>query len=350
MSASTPVSPPAPAAARPLRHVTSGGTRVYTLNVPAFPHFAANVFVVVRGEPARPTYSALVDTGGSHEASTAALDAGLDAIRRESGEALSWETLSRVVVTHPHPDHVAGLPFVRSRTGAPIAAFEGAIQTIEHPQGDPVARQADMEEHIRWLGLTGGGTEAEYAERLRRRARNAMLPEAVKVQTPLQDGDVLDDVFTVIHTPGHEGSQICLRVDDLLLSADHLLPRNSPPLMPERFQRGAGLRHYLASLDRIETLDGVNVALGGHDGPMHDWKGRVQSLRDRYDDKLRAVLEAAAEPLTVHTLTHALHPRLRPLQAILLLDQTAALAEYLAERGELIETRRADGAALFVRS
>ena len=90
--------------------------------MPAFPHFAANVFLVVRGERAAPTYTALVDTGGSHEASTAALEAGLDTIRREYGEALGWDTLNRVVVTHPHPDHVAGLPFVRSRTNAPIAA------------------------------------------------------------------------------------------------------------------------------------------------------------------------------------------------------------------------------------
>ncbi|MDV6373071.1 MBL fold metallo-hydrolase [Deinococcus arenicola] len=345
-STSTPVSVPAVAA----RHVTSGGTRVYTLTVPAFPHFAANVFVVVRGEAAAPTYTALIDTGGSHEASTAALDAGLDAVRSEYGEAVAWDTLSRVVITHPHPDHVAGLPFVHSRTAAPVAAHEWAVATIQNPAGDPVKRQADMEDHLLWLGLTGGGTEAEYAERLRRRARNTMLPEAVEIQTPLKDGDVLDNIFTVIYTPGHEGSQVCLRVDDLLLSADHLLPRNSPPLMPERFQRGAGLGHYLDSLDRIEALEGVSVALGGHDGPMHDWKGRIQNLRDRYDDKLRAVLNAAAEPITIHDLTHALNPRLRAVQAILLLDQTAALVEYLVGRGQLVETRREDGAALVVRT
>ncbi|CAM3543936.1 Metallo-beta-lactamase domain-containing protein [Deinococcus saxicola] len=346
MSAPVPTSPPAVAA----RHVTSSGTRVYTLTVPAFPHFAANVFVVVRGGPDAPQYTALVDTGGSHEASTAALEAGLDAVRSEYGEALSWDTLGRVVITHPHPDHVAGLPFVRSRTEAPIAAHEWAVPTMQNPAGDPVTRQAEMEAHIRWLGLNGDGTEAEYAERLRRRARNAMLPEAVEVQTPLKDGDVLDDIFAVIHTPGHEGSQVCLRVDDLLLSADHLLPRNSPPLMPERFQRGAGLGHYLKSLDRIEALEGVTVALGGHDGPMQNWKGRVQNLRDRYDDKLRAVLDAAAGPITIHDLTHALHPRLRAIQAILLLDQTAALAEYLVARGELLETRQEDEAALFVKA
>ncbi len=347
---SAPTSSPVQAPAVAARHITSGGTRVYTLNVPAFPHFAANVFVVVRGQPGAPEYTALVDTGGSHEASTAALEAGLAAIRQQSGEAVSWDTLSRVVVTHPHPDHVAGLPFVRTRTNAPVAAHEGAVQTIEQPQGDPETRQAEMEDHIRWLGLTGGGTEAEYAGRLRRRARNTMLPEAVRVQTPLQDGDVLDGVFTVIHTPGHEGSQICLRVDDLLLSANHLLPRNSPPLMPQRFQRGAGLQHYLASLSHIEALEGVTVALGGHDGPMPEWRSRIQQLRDRYDDKLRAVLEATAEPITLHDLTHALHPRLKSVQAILLLDQTAALAEYLVGREELLEIRREDGAALFKRA
>ncbi|MBZ9751856.1 MBL fold metallo-hydrolase [Deinococcus sp. HMF7604] len=326
------------------RHLTAGGTRVYTLPLRAFPHFTANAFLVVQGPPQAPTYTALVDMGSAHEDSLADLHAALGEVRAAHGEAWSWARLDRLVVTHPHPDHAAGLPAVRDLTPAPVAAHAWAVPTLEHPQTRQEAWRAGVEGHLVWAGIP---LDSAYAARLRRRAENLMLPRGVPVQTPLADGDLLDGVFRVVHTPGHDGAQVCLQVDDLLLSADHLLPHNSPPLMPERYQPGAGLRHYLASLGRVEALRDVTVALGGHGGPMPDWRGRIQALRARYTDKRAAVRAAATTPLTIHDLLGALYPNLRPVQAILLLDQTAALAEYLAAKGTLTETRREDGAALF---
>ena len=73
-------------------------------------------------------------------------------------------------------------------------------------------------------------------------------------------------------------------------------------------------------------------------GTVLDTAGRVERFRRRYADKLRGVLDAASEPRTVYELTCALHPRLRSPQALLLLDQTAALVEYLTGQGKLVET------------
>jgi len=181
------------------------------------------------------------------------------------------------------------------------------------------------------------------------RADNLMSPSGVKVETALQDGDTLDGLFTVLHTPGHAAGQVCLVVDEVLFSADHLLPLNSPPLMPALVHPQLGLRRYLASLDRIERLDGVTVAFGGHDAPMLQWRDRVRDLRDRYADKLRATLDALDTPASVMDLTRRLHPRLNDRQALLLIDQTAALAEYLVQEGSVDLSVTEAGLALFSR-
>ncbi|WP_407541803.1 MBL fold metallo-hydrolase (plasmid) [Deinococcus radiomollis] len=323
---------------RPKRRLTSGGARVYTLTLDAFPHFTVNTFLVVIGEASAPTYTALIDTGSSHPDSTAGLEAGMNAVRAQWGEEVGWDTLSRVIVTHPHPDHVAGLPFVRGRTRAPVAAHEFGVPSIEDPVAARDAAALRTEDQLRWAGIPLGGDvagPADYATRLRKRSRNLTLPHGVSVQTVLRGGELLDGQFRVVYTPGHEGAQVCLQLHDVLFSADHLLPHNSPPLMPERSQRGAGLTHYLASLDRVEALSGVGVTLGGHGGPMTDWRGRIRQLRTRYQNKLQAVLNAAAEPATVHDLTLTLYPKISQAQALLLLDQTGALVEYLVRQGTL---------------
>ena len=330
---------------QPTRHVTSGGARIYTLSIHAFPHLSVNVFLIVVGDAAAPSYTALLDTGGHDAGSTQELVRGLEAIREQHGEAWSWEALSRVVISHVHPDHLAGLPFVQTLTAAPTAAHALDVATIRGPEAARDAALPRTEALLTWAGIDG-----EYAARFRNRARNLTLPRAARIDTVLHGGELLDGHLEVIHTPGHAGGHICLRLHDTLLCADHLLPHNSPPLMPERAHVGGGLANYLASLERIEALEGVTLALGGHGGPMPDWRGRIRQLRERYQGKVQAVLDATGQPVTVHDLTLKLYPKISRVQALLLLDQTGALAEYLTAQGQLHEQAAGGRASLFVRA
>lgn len=83
-----------------------------------------------------------------------------------------------IIVTHRHPDHIAGLVEMKKNTGLPVAA---------HPYDAPV------------------------------------LP--VSPDFYLADGDIYsvgDLVLEVIHTPGHTPGALCLRVRDHLFSGDTL--------------------------------------------------------------------------------------------------------------------------------
>ena len=59
----------------------------------------------------------------------------------------------------------------------------------------------------------------------------------------------------------HGLTHLCLQVDDVLLTADHILSYTTPHQAPESITNNMGLGHYLASLDKIAALDGIETAI-----------------------------------------------------------------------------------------
>ena len=129
------------------------------MSVNAFPHLSANVFLIVMGDPAAPSYTALLDTGSHDPGSTQGLARGLEAVREQHAEAWSWDTLSRVVVSHVHPDHLAGLPFVQTLTDAPTAAHALDVATIQNPEAARDAAMLRTEAMMARAGIGGVGAD-----------------------------------------------------------------------------------------------------------------------------------------------------------------------------------------------
>jgi glyoxylase-like metal-dependent hydrolase (beta-lactamase superfamily II) len=91
--------------------------------------------------------------------------------------------VTRLLVTHAHPDHVGGLAGLRGRTGATVAAHERDAAYVREGRGPVLDRS------------TLGG-------RLFRRNRGAA---PTPVDDELVDGQLLDVAggLRVVHTPGH---------------------------------------------------------------------------------------------------------------------------------------------------
>jgi glyoxylase-like metal-dependent hydrolase (beta-lactamase superfamily II) len=157
------------------------------------------------------------------------------------------------------------------------------------------------------------------------------------VQFLLEEGKSVAGI-DVYHVPGHCPGQVCLQIDDVMLTADHVLAFTTPHQAPESITLNTGLGHYLASLDKIARLGGVRLALGGHEEPMEDLPGRISAIKQLHQERLEKLLEICAEPRSIVGASRALFGEVSSYHVLLALEETGAHVEYLYQRGELVVT------------
>jgi glyoxylase-like metal-dependent hydrolase (beta-lactamase superfamily II) len=308
------------------RYETDGGARIYRIAARVFPMLVANIYVVIAGD-----YAALIDTGSGLGQSDDHLRAGVDALRDDWGEQLSWGDLSRIVITHAHIDHYGGLARVRERTSAPIAVHELDRRVLTNHEERLVLASRALSDYL-WRA---GVSESNHTSLMGMYSWAKGLFRSVEVETLLRDGDLLDDQFLVYHTPGHCPGQVCLQLDDVLFSADHILPRTSPHMAPESITPATGLGHYLDSLQRIAAVPGIRLVLGGHEEPIHDPYERIAQITASHHRKLDRILDTCAEPHTINELSKAIYPGVEGYDVLLALEEIGAHVEYLDQHGEL---------------
>lgn len=314
------------AAADITRHTTAGGVRIYRIPLQAFPTLQVYAHIVVAGD-----YLALIDVGSGMEQSDADLCAGMDTLRADWGERFGWGDLSRIIVTHAHIDHYGGLAAVRAQSSAPIAVHALDRRVLTHHAERLTLASRAIAVFLRRAGIP----PERHAQLMAMYGWSKELFRSVEVADTLEDGDTLDGLFTVWHAPGHCPGQVCLQIEDVLLTADHVLPRTALFLSPESITPSTGVEHYLLALRRIATVPGVRLALGGHEEPIEDFYDCVERVAAGQIQRIERVRDACGTACTIAELTQAIYPQLSGYDSLLALQKIGAYVEYLDQRGEL---------------
>ena len=138
-------------------------------------------------------------------------------------KAVRGETVTHILVTHTHMDHVPATPAIARATGAKVYSFG------PHPR-PPGAERPEQDGDL------------------------AFAPDI-----KLDDGDVIEGAgWTVeaVHTPGHISNHLCfaVREDAALLSGDHVMGWSTAVISPP----DGNMADYFASLGKLlprkETL------------------------------------------------------------------------------------------------
>ena len=310
------------------RFVSAGGTTVYKLPVEAFPNHLTNCYLVMT-DPVT-----LIDAASGRDDSNASMLECFGRLQDEFNEKVQLFDVGRLIVTHGHIDHFGGVNFVVEQSEAEIYIHELDVSVIQY-----FKHRLILNTHNLHLFLDRAGLSPAAVERLLTMNKwSKDLFKPAKVDFTFDEGPLPGTPFEIFHTPGHCPGQVCLRLDDILFTADHVLSHITPNQSPEFITRYTGLGHYLESLQKIRSVPGIALALGGHEGDMTDLHGRIDESLAFHEARLEKTLGLCNEPKSIKDVSLDLFGERQDYHVLLAFLETGAHVEYLYERGRLAVT------------
>ncbi len=286
---------------------------------------------------------AVFDTGIADDRAKAVWDALLTG-------PLAGRRLTRLIVTHYHPDHIGLAGWLAERFGLKLfttqTAYLGCINISLSPGA--MSSQIYRDFYARH-GMTPETTELVTTQGHDYLRRVSPLPP---VFTRLVAGDVLDiggREFAVLTGDGHAPEQLMLycREANIFLAADQVLTKITPNISVWAVDPdGDPLGLYLRSLTAIVAqIPGDALVLPGHQLPFRGLHSRCAELARHHEERCGLIAQACATaPRSVAELVPLLfHRNLDPHQLSFAFSEAQAHVNAMVRRGVLVWDDMSDG-------
>jgi glyoxylase-like metal-dependent hydrolase (beta-lactamase superfamily II) len=211
-------------------------------------------------------------------------DAGLG----DAAAGTRW-AVSRLVLTHFHPDHVGGGAALVD-VGRPAEVLQGRLDAEICREAWSVTVDTSLERHMEEHGMPADARAGVMDERTR-------LP--IHPATPtrvLDEGDEISlagETFRVLVLPGHADGHVALLGTDtgILFAGDVVLDPITPNIGLWWDADPDPLASYLGSMQRLQELD-PSVAYPGHRRMIEDVPARAAAIVEHHQQRLEIVERA----------------------------------------------------------
>lgn len=248
-----------------------------------------NVWVLEDGDGV-----ALVDTGLAIDACRAAWEALF-------AGPLAGRPVTRVIVTHFHPDHVGLAGWLVERFGVALWMTRGEWLFGRMLASD--IRDTPPAEAAAYWRAAGWDEARIESEKGKGWGRFASVVEPIPVSyVRLQEGDVLpigERHWRILIGSGHCPEHACLLDDDggLMIAGDQVLPRITSNVSLSLSEPQADpLGEWLDSIEKLKSLPDTLLVLPSHGEPFTGLHARLDALAYGHRDRLDALHARLSEP------------------------------------------------------
>jgi glyoxylase-like metal-dependent hydrolase (beta-lactamase superfamily II) len=290
----------------------------------------------------------------------AVVDTGIaNKVTQEIWEALiagplAGRKLTRVIVTHYHPDHIGLAGWLADRFSLPLLTTQTTFLQCLTISLSPGALDAKVYRDF----YLSNGLKPEIASLVTTLGHNylKMVAPLPPVFERITAGDRLTiggRDFEVLTGDGHAPEQAMLycAADRLFFGADQVLEKISPNVSVWAVDPyGDPLGYYLRSLRALKShLPETVLVLPGHQLPFIGLHERADELAAHHANRCRIIYEACREPHPAADLVPLVFRRpLDPHEMSFAFSEVLAHVNYMLRRGELAWARPKDGIARVV--
>jgi len=296
---------------------------------------------------------AIVDCGLGNQTTRDLWDAYFAAAHGVGAGGSLW--VSRVIVTHCHPDHAGNAHWLTHRFGADLWMSLGEYFTAhaarESQAGFSPEYQLDL--------LHRNGLDRDWFERMKERGRNyrRAVPEFPTSFCRMLNGDNLTiggREWRVIMGYGHSPEHAALYCEPLgvLISGDMVLPKITTNISVWTVEpEGNPLGLFLDSIRRYAALPSDTLVLPSHGMPFRGLRERIAQLGDHHRERLAEVADACVSPKSAADIVPTLFRRaLDTHQMFFAMGESMAHLHYLHAEGRLERRVGADGVFRYARA
>jgi len=273
----------------------------------------------------------ILDTGMNGDA---AKQQWLDVIESQ----LEGDPITRVIVTHHHPDHVGLAGWLCDAHQVPLYTTETEyFYTRAFNTAPPQQPYWEVQRYFDQTGIS----ETDRKALLANQDYNHLVSAVPAAFHRLKDGDRIQigcQQWEAITTRGHAPEHLCLycREQNILISGDQVLPKitsnvSVSPSQPADNPLQDWIEAHATMAARVP--DSVLV-LPAHQLPFYGLHARLQAVVDHHQERLSALLGLLQEPKTAQQITRELFNKpLDSFQNFLAVGEVVAHLHYLLQQG-----------------
>jgi glyoxylase-like metal-dependent hydrolase (beta-lactamase superfamily II) len=264
------------------------------------------------------------------------IDTGLNnaATRALWAEQLRDKEVTDLFITHYHPDHFGYAGGLQQKTNARVSMTKTDAET-----GFKVWTDTYIQNLLQNYQTAGIPNETA----LQMVSNTAEFQQLVTPQptihhyfTEHEKVPIGHYEYEVIAAPGHSDGMVCFynAEKNVLLSADHILPKITPNISYWFHGDDNPLQSYLTSLEEMKQLD-VAYVIPSHGKPFYGANDRIDELLKHHEERLEETIAAIGSESTVYEVCNRLfRPGLTVHETRFAIGETIAHLEYLWHDGK----------------